>query len=166
MLITNAQRCLQYRTRREELERLGGDVELEAEQAQRLMRYVVQASTAGAAGAAGTAGSFIRMFDVGGPGGSVSCLPLASVARCMLLMPPVPAPARLLQATLGRARSSMVQWLLECLNPASSASMTRSKAIKALGEVVQVRPCPNNPANWADFAGFVPASRPPPLFRQ
>jgi hypothetical protein len=33
----------------------------------------------------------------------------------------------------------MVQWLLECLNPASSASMTRSKAIKALGEVVQVR---------------------------
>jgi hypothetical protein len=44
-----------------------------------------------------------------------------------------------LQATLGRARSSMVQWLLECLNPASSASMTRSKAIKALGEVVQVR---------------------------
>ena len=46
--------CLQYRTRREELEGLGGDVELEAEQAQRLMRYVVQVTIAGLAGTAGS----------------------------------------------------------------------------------------------------------------
>lgn len=43
-----------------------------------------------------------------------------------------PAP----QSTLGRARTSMVQWLLECLGPAC-ASTTRAKAVKALGEVVQ-----------------------------
>lgn len=41
-----------------------------------------------------------------------------------------------LQSTLGRARTSMVQWLLECLGPAC-ASTTRAKAVKALGEVVQ-----------------------------
>ncbi|PSC68988.1 nipped-B B isoform X2 [Micractinium conductrix] len=40
------------------------------------------------------------------------------------------------QSTLGRARQSMLQWLLECMGP-SCASTTRAKAVKALGEVLQ-----------------------------
>jgi hypothetical protein len=31
----------------------------------------------------------------------------------------------------------MVGWLLECLNPSTQAPLTRAKAVKALGEVVQ-----------------------------
>ena len=40
-----------------------------------------------------------------------------------------------LQSGLGRARGSMLQWLLDCLNPVAQASTTRAKAVKALGEV-------------------------------
>lgn len=39
------------------------------------------------------------------------------------------------QSGLGRARGSMLQWLLDCLNPVAQASTTRAKAVRALGEV-------------------------------
>ncbi|PRW45458.1 nipped-B isoform X2 [Chlorella sorokiniana] len=76
------QKLVQYRRRRDELEALAADVALDAEQAQRLTRCVVQSG-------------------------------------------------------LGRARGSMLQWLLDCLNPVAQASTTRAKAVRALGEVVQ-----------------------------
>ncbi len=112
----------QYRQRRDELDGMNADVAVKAGEAQRLMRYMVQV------------GRVLRVrFSARGcklqlcspwPACPPTCPP-----ECMNLSP---AP----QSTLGRARTSMVQWLLECLAPAC-ASTTRAKAVKALGEVVQ-----------------------------
>ena len=53
-----------------------------------------------------------------------------------LLLTPAP-PAHPLQGTLGRARPSLLQWLLDAMDPRlRQAPGTRAKAVKALGDVV------------------------------
>lgn len=119
----------QYRRRREELEEQADEVEVEAEQAQRLMRAVVQVRVCGGTG----------MGQGLGVGAGLPQAPLG--ARCRL-QPRLCAPHPFTppQSNLGRARGSMLQWLLKCLSPLAQASTTRAKAVKALGEVVQADP--------------------------